>query len=46
MEVELTLREEFQRQKMKESTFSKIDPILYNQTRGNADFLFVDSIAN
>ena len=46
MEVEFTLREEFQRQKMKESTFSKIDPILYNQKRGNADFLFVDSIAN
>lgn len=46
MEVEFTLREEFQSQKMKENTFSKIDPIMYNQTRGNTDFLFLDPITN
>ena len=46
MEAEFTLLEEFKRQKMNENTFSIIDPIMYNQTKGNTDFLFQDPILN
>lgn len=46
MEVDFTLIEEFKRQEMKENTFSIIDPIMYNQTKGNTDFLFQDPILN
>ncbi|KAK8892555.1 hypothetical protein M9Y10_029788 [Tritrichomonas musculus] len=46
MEIDFSLHEEFHRQKMNENTFSRIDPIMYNQTRGNTDFLFQDPIAN
>lgn len=46
MEVEFTLLEEFQRQRMTTSAFSRIDPIMYNQSQGNTDFLFQDPISN
>lgn len=46
MEVEFTLLEEFQRQRMTTSAFSRIDPIMYNQSLGNTDFLFQDPISN
>lgn len=46
MEVEFTLLEEFQRQRMTTSAFSRIDPIMYNQSQGNPYFLFQDPISN